>query len=961
MPTNHDSDLTHSAEFIAHLHELCTPAQFAACFVLSPRQDFSVVFCAKPAEQLFALPDHYSESLWFAHHWPKVNSENWREHFLRSLRLCREGRLPVPSSLQKNDQPNNVQLKLICFHNHEYVLCYLENLSEQPISEEINSYRTVLARINEPIGLFEVNAQNEMRVLWLNDSAYRYLLPVANAAGFRFIDLLPESVHESWRHFEHSLIESWTGSSISMIATTDDVRRAYEFSFSPLSNKRRHDNRFMGHCRDFSSVYRHEISETRRRQEFQNLVENSPDMIVRYDTSGRRIYTNKAFESFTGITRNKAIGKTLLEVSGVGKATGMVQSMVQNVIKTHQPMETEFHFDSALSNSEVTFELRVIPEFDQAKKLVSVMAISRDVTEKHNAKLKLEGSERRFRSLVENSPDMISRYDLQCRLVYANPVLQRIFGHDVIGKTPTEIRQMQLERKGIAYDPHRSIIHAQMQEVIRSGKPRECEVVIPMQGPDMYTLVSMTPEFDSDNHLQSVLVVVRDMTEVREYQERVRYLSKYDSLTGLQNRNTFLEKVQALILRPNVYQERVGFLVFGIDHFKGINDSLGYSYGDTVLKTVTWRLSQAVPDHTRLARLGGDEFGVYLNAFSSKEEFVEIAKRINQTVSEPVVINGESVPISVSIGACLYPDDALELDDLVRYADSALLLAKTESRGSLRFYSQDLTARALEQMQLRQDLRLALERDELVVYLQPKVNLATQCVIGAEALVRWNHPSRGLIFPDTFIPLAEDLGIICDLDFVVLDKLCVSLTKWKAHLPEAMRFAVNLSGLQFRNTQLVQRMQSLLTKYDCDPSLIEIEITEGVLLDQTAMVDQTMEEIKKLGISVALDDFGTGYSSLSYLSRYPIDTLKIDRSFIIKMLESKASRVLVNTIVLMAESLEMSVVAEGVEEQNQADALLQMGVNIAQGYLFSRPITMDAFAKTYIFNASSHEKAPNGE
>jgi len=299
------------------------------------------------------------------------------------------------------------------------------------------------------------------------------------------------------------------------------------------------------------------------------------------------------------------------------------------------------------------------------------------------------------------------------------------------------------------------------------------------------------------------------------------------------------------------------------------------------------------------------------------------------------------------MGACLFPDDADELDDIVRYADSALFAAKATQRGSIRYYSQELTDQALERMEFRNSIRSGINNKEFCVYLQPKISLSDGSLMGAEALVRWQHPRRGLVTPDSFIPVAEEMGLISEIDMLVLDQLCQYLSSWRNLLEDGQRFAVNLSAVQFNRQDLISSIEKIVQLHRCDTANLELEITEGVLLVHCEHLERKINELKSMGFTLALDDFGTGYSSLSYLSRYPIDVLKIDRSFVTDMSQSKSSQVLVKTIVSMAQNLDMKVVAEGVEDHDQVSLLREYGVDLAQGFLYSKPIPIEQFAEKY--------------
>lgn len=939
-------------------------ASFVSCeaddafFVLAPNAHFRVVYCSHSPETIFQLPSSYSTESWFTDCWPNAAQVEWQGFVIRSLALNPLGQWVVPRSLLRDHHTSQiVMLQSMSFQGQDFIACIVKNSVLEDVSESFSeeekeaddhSYQAILSHVNEPMGLFELDEKEDFRILWLNKAAYKYVQPIVDASGLRFAHLLPDAMQHSWSHYQETLISAWETVSCCFIGD-ESSELAWELSFTPVSHVQNKDRRFIGHCRDITRLYQHDFRENRRKQEFINLVECSPDLIVRYNTDLRRIYINKAFEQVTGANAEKALGKRPTQYSGIGKGAMTLEALVQETFDIGKERECMIQF-KGVEGELRHLDVRSIPEFNKQGNVEYVMTISRDVTEKHEALIKSHLNENRFRTLVENSPDYICRYDLNCRLIYANPATLTIYqdhGIDVIGLTPTQIRKKLISVSGLKPESRESVIHSYMKRVIATGKSAESEIMIPMPDGDRYSFVSLTPEFNQ-GEIQSILVIIRDLSEVREYQEQVRFLSRFDALTGLANRESFLRKVHSSLSNAVIAGRCFGLLVMGIDHFKSINESLGYDCGDVVLKTLAQRLLSDGHSHSFLARLGGDEFGCLLQKISDREHLQKKAEELLQILNQPMILNGKEVLVSVSVGACLYPDDVSDADSLIRYADSALLAAKKEIRGKIRFYSEELTAKTADQLQLRQDLRLALKKEEFDIYLQPKVDLKTRKLVGAEALVRWNHPERGVIYPDNFISIAEDIGLIYDLDLLVLKRLCEHIRRWQDRHPNGLRFAVNLSGAEFRNPCLPSTLADIITQAGCQPELLEMEITEGVLLDNSKAVEATVRGLKEIGLSIALDDFGTGYSSLSYLSRYPIDTLKIDRSFVDNMSTSPSSRVLVNTIVSMAKSLNMGVVAEGVETEEQASQLLNMGVSVAQGYLYDKPMPIKDFEEKYL-------------
>jgi predicted signal transduction protein with EAL and GGDEF domain len=370
---------------------------------------------------------------------------------------------------------------------------------------------------------------------------------------------------------------------------------------------------------------------------------------------------------------------------------------------------------------------------------------------------------------------------------------------------------------------------------------------------------------------------------------------------------------------------------------------MGHPAGDELLRVAAVRLTDCVRADDMVARLGGDEFAILLPEMPSGTDLGRIAGKILEAFRKPFALEGKEVFVSASIGIAVYPDDSSDAHDLIKQADTAMYLAKRSGRNNYRFYSKDLTVLASERFALESELRRAVERNELELYFQPKVWLADGALIGSEALLRWNHPQRGMVLPDQFIDIAEDSGLIMEIGDWVLREACLTATEWNAPDMPLHKVAINLSARQFHSGDLVKTVTRILQETKCWPEWIELEITESMLLDEDGEVLEILNQLQEMGVAIAIDDFGTGYSSLSYLARYPINTLKIDRLFVSSIAEDTHRAELVGAIISIAHSLGQIVVAEGVDTPEQAAYLRERGCQIAQGYLYSRPMPRAAF------------------
>ena len=441
-----------------------------------------------------------------------------------------------------------------------------------------------------------------------------------------------------------------------------------------------------------------------------------------------------------------------------------------------------------------------------------------------------------------------------------------------------------------------------------------------------------------------LLASVQDITELKSYRRQLHSLSFFDTLTGLPNRALFVDRLSQALIDASWHHQQLGTLLLDLDRFKDINDSLGHSAGDDLLKQAAQRLRQVLREYDTIARLGGDEFAVVLPDVRHPTDLGSIANKVINAFKAPFTIRAQEVFVTVSVGGALYPVDAKDANQLLQHADAALYHAKGQGRNNFQFYSGHLTAQASARLTMESELHKALARDELELHYQPKFDLASGRLVGAEALMRWNHPERGLVPPVQFIPLAEDTGLIVPMGAWALRVACVAAADWNSRSSDPLKIAVNLSARQFAGGELVKTVREALSAANCQPAWLELEITESLLLDGRDEVRGVLEELSQLGITIAIDDFGTGYSALSYLTRFPVQILKIDRAFI-KDLPSDSGNAeqLVKAIVSLGQSLNMALVAEGVETKAQADYLSGLGCEVVQGFLFGKPVSRSGF------------------
>jgi diguanylate cyclase (GGDEF)-like protein/PAS domain S-box-containing protein len=578
------------------------------------------------------------------------------------------------------------------------------------------------------------------------------------------------------------------------------------------------------------------------------------------------------------------------------------------------------------------------PHRDAAGQIAGVIGLIRDVTNSRRSEEALQAAEAKFRGIVEQS--LVGIYVIQDgRYQYVNPKLAEIFGCTVDEMLALEsvMELVTEEDRHIVADNIRKRIEGEVQTVrysFRALRKDGEEIELEVHGAGT--------EFQGQ---PAVIGTLLDITDRKRAEAQIVYHAYHDPLTELPNRMLFMERLRLQLAQARRQRRRLSIIYCDLDHFKFVNDTLGHSVGDEFLQTVATRLKGLVREMDTVARVGGDEFVILIPDVSRAEDISIICQKLLASVAQPLQVEGRALQITASIGVASYPNDGEDAESLLRNADTAMYRAKEVGRNNFQFCTPELTSRAVERLNVQDGLRLALDRDELVLHYQPVVSLTSGRIVGLEALVRWQHAEKGLIMPGAFISVAEETGLILPLGEWVLHSASKQLKQWqKGGLPD-LRMAVNVSARQFRERGLVTTIQQALSAADLNPHYLEIEITESIAMESAEVVVANLEALRSMSIGISIDDFGTGYSSLTYLKRYPINCLKIDRSFVTDVATNPADAGIVRAVVEMAHGMKLNVIAEGVETKDQFSYLQQYGCDEMQGYWFSRPLPVEAIDK----------------
>ena len=687
-----------------------------------------------------------------------------------------------------------------------------------------------------------------------------------------------------------------------------------------------------------------QLSETK----FAKAFHASPDgLLITRLSDGKMLDVNEGFSRITGYSAAEAAEQSTVKL-GIWANPEDRERMVAEVREKGfvsnfcAPIRTK---DGKLRTCEMS--VQPIPIEGE----ICMLSIARDITERVLMQERLQQAATVFESTAEGV--MIT--DLDQRITAVNRAFTTITGYseaEALGRSPHLL----------ASGNHDSAFYAAMWHNLSASGHWQGEIWNKRKNGELYPeWLTISAVRDAQNNISHFVGVFADISSLKHAQARLDHQAHHDPLTGLPNRMLFEARLRSALEDAQSEKHLGAVLFIDLDRFKHINDSLGHPVGDQLLKSIAERLKAHLRDIDTVARLGGDEFIILLPGLQHLSDAERVAHKLLECFNQPFEVDEQELFISASIGISRYPEDGNDVATLVKNADAAMYRSKARGRNRVEIYTRDLTFQATERMALERELRRALERDELQLYYQPKLSLLSNRLVGAEALLRWHHPLFGEIPPDRFIPLAEETGLIISLGDWVLQQACQQMQHWQRQHAPFGPISVNLTGIQLRQPNLLARISSLLAENALTPTLLQLEITESFIMNQTEDALKLLHQLKNLGVQLAIDDFGTGYSSLSYLKRLPVDTLKIDQSFVRGLPNDPNDVAIARAIIALGRSMQLTVIAEGVETKAQELFLAAEGCEQIQGFVISRAIPADTFAQNFLEprrSVGAAEKAP---
>ncbi|MCL5103277.1 MAG: EAL domain-containing protein [Armatimonadetes bacterium] len=802
------------------------------------------------------------------------------------------------------------------------------------IAASENRYRSLVEGSPNCIALFD----QEGRITTINQAGCDHTgWTEADLVGRKFREIWPEDavgmVDNAIEQVLHGARYSFEASRLDM---EGKVATCYVV-LNPIVDANGKVRRFVGISIDVTERRQAEERLSETMQTLESVAQGITDCVTLITRDLRIIWANRAFQEQTGYESGELLGGYCYKVTHhLDKPCEPPHDScpVAEVIKTGRPASAvHTHFDK--SGQEIYVEVTVYPIKDHKDEIVQFVHLTKDITERRRAEAHL----RIQTSAINSASNQILITDPAGRVEFVNPAFECETGYtsdEVIGRSPRLLQSGKHEKN----------FYNELWSTIQDGDTWHGEITNRRKDGSFYIEdTTITPVKNERGVIEHFIAIKSNITEKKLYEKRLDYLAHHDPLTGLPNRVLFKERLTQSLSMARGKDAMLAIMFLDLDRFKMVNDIMGHNTGDMMLNAVAARIPGSLRETDMVGRMGGDEFTIMLSDISTPEDAALVAQKILRSLSEPLVLEGNEFLVTGSIGISLYPVDGADAETLVKNADVAMYRAKERGGNAYEFYTDALNSVVCERMKLESGLRRAVEREEFRVHYQPKTDIKTGKILGTEALVRWQHPELGLLAPMQFIPLAEETDLIIPITQWVLYTACAQNKAWQDQGMPAIEVAVNISARLLQREDLVETVRNVLLETGLEPQYLMLEVTESSLMQNPDIAVKLLSELKAMGVRLSVDDFGTGYSSLSYLKRLPLDTVKIDRSFVKEIITNPDDAAITGAIVALAHSLQLSVIAEGVETSAQLDFLRSLKCDEMQGYLSSKPVPPDEFVR----------------
>jgi diguanylate cyclase (GGDEF)-like protein/PAS domain S-box-containing protein len=701
----------------------------------------------------------------------------------------------------------------------------------------------------------------------------------------------------------------------------------------------------LGSFMDITESKRMEDRFRQSEEKYRNMVEQMVDSYFEADLSGHFTSVNDAECKNLGYTREELLGMHPIKYMEKENFKTLAH-ITTEIIKTGIPVQSYELEITRKDGTKAFMDTSISLIRDLEGNPTGLRGIARDITERKLLKEKLQQSEERYRTIMEEMEEWYFETDLDDNFLFCNEIFAKNLGYPPEELTRRKLRDfIKPEDQGTTY-----VLFHQVSKTGKAVRNFLHEFGLP-DGRLTFIEFSIFPKQGSKGELIGFRGVGHDITERKRSEEKIEYLATHDVLTGLPNRLMFSQLLNHAIQAAQRYKRQLAVFFIDLDRFKIINDTLGHEAGDMLLQEIATRLRQTLRAVDVIARLGGDEFVILIEEVNGMGPVATVARTVLSTVIKPMTIMDQECRITASIGISIYPKDGEDEQSLMKKADIAMYFAKEEGKNNYQFYSKGIKSQSIERLLIETNLRQALKLGEFYLHYQAKLNFKTGAITGVEALLRWQNPSLGSVPPQQLIPVAEETGLIVPIGRWVLKTACAQNVAWQRQGLPPVCMAVNLSLRQLTDAGLIEDIKTVLEDSGMSPDLLELEITESMVMQDPERMIKVLSQIKGLGVRLAIDDFGTGYSSLAQLRHFPVDTLKVDRAFIRNIPDNSEDKAITEAIIAMGKTLSLTVVAEGVETQEQMDFLQERACDEMQGFYLSKPVVPEQFAellRTYV-------------